>query len=104
MEAITHGLVLLGIGAGGRLIILGSTQLKWLFWSALATTWLFTIQATLNALLGTRGLAFGGGPFKPGLANDVIYLSGYIPVVGVHIMISLALLGVWHFLKQQKNK
>ena len=26
------------------------------------------------ALAGTRGLAFGGGPFPSGLANDLIYL------------------------------
>lgn len=99
MEAITHGLILLGIGAVGRFISLSNTQIKWLFWSALTTTWLFTIQATLNALFGTRGLAFGGGPFKAGLANDIIYISGYFPVVSVHIMIALALVGVWQFLK-----
>ena len=39
------------------------------------------------------GLAFGGGPFGASLANDVMYLCGWPPVVCVHVMLALLLLG-----------
>lgn len=98
MEAITQGLLLMAFAFGGRYMRLTSRQFTWFFWSALATAWLFTLGAAANAMCGTRGLAFGGGPFKAGLANDLIYLAGWPPVVGVHLMIGLALLGLWrHF-------
>jgi len=98
MEAITQGLLLMAFAFGGRYMQLSARQFTWFFWSALATTWLFTLGATANAIFGTRGLAFGGGPFKAGLANDVIYLAGWPPVIGVHVMLGLALFGLWrHF-------
>ena len=99
MEAITQGLMLIGIAAAGKYIHLGARQTKWLFWSALTAAWLFTIPAVFNALFGTRGLAFGGGPFKSGLANDLIFLSGYPPMIGIHIMIVLVLLGLFRGVK-----
>lgn len=95
MEAITQGLLLMGFAFGGRYMRLSSRQYAWFFWSALVTAWLFTLGAAANAIFGTRGLAFGGGPFKAGLANDLIYLAGWPPVVGVHLMVGLALLGLW---------
>lgn len=64
-----------------------------LFWSAVVTTWLFAIPAMLHPLFGTRGLEFGGGPFKPGLAKDVLYLVGWPPVIAVHVLIVLAIVG-----------
>ena len=98
MEAITQGLLLMAFAFGGRYMRLSSRQFSWFFWASLATAWLFTLGAAANAIFGTRGLAFGGGPFKAGLANDVIYLAGWPPVLGVHIMVGLALLGLWrHF-------
>ena len=54
-------------------------------------------------MFGTRGLAFGGGPFKTGLANDVIYLVGWPPVLGVHVMLGLALLGLWRHFRATPN-
>lgn len=98
MEGITQGLLLMAFAFGGRYMRLSSRQFTCFFWSALATAWLFTLGAAANAIFGTRGLAFGGGPFKPGLANDIIYLAGWPPVIGVHLMVGLALLGLWrHF-------
>jgi hypothetical protein len=41
----------------------------------------------------------GGGPFKPGLANDVLYLIGWPPVIAVHVLLVLAVIGVWRYVK-----
>lgn len=103
MEGITQGLLLMALGLGGQFMRLTSKQYVWLFWSSLVTAWLFTVPTIFNAAFGTRGLAFGGGPFKAGLANDVIYLVGWPPVVAVHIMLGLAAWGVWRFLKHEKG-
>lgn len=99
MEAITHGLMLMAFAVGGRFLRLSPRQFTWFFWSALVTAWLFTVPTIFNALFGTRGLSFGGAPFKGGLANDIIYLFGWPPVLGVHIMLGLGLLGVWRHLR-----
>ncbi len=99
MEAITQGLLLMALGLGGRFMLLTRKQHRWLFWSALITAWLFTIPTWFHALFGTRGLAFGGEPFKPGLANDVLYLVGWPPVIAVHILLSLSVLGVWRHVR-----
>ena len=99
MEGITHGLMLMAFGAGGRFLRLSARQFTWFFWSALVTAWLFTVPTIFNALFGTRGLSFGGAPLKGGLANDIIYLFGWPPVIGVHIMLGLGLLGVWRHLR-----
>lgn len=93
MEGITQGLLLMALAAGGRFLLHSPRGHRVLFWSALVTTWLFTIPAMLHPLFGTRGLEFGGGPFKPGLANDVLYLVGWPPVIAVHVLIVLALVG-----------
>lgn len=99
MEAITQGLLLMAFAFGGHYMRLSPRQFTCFFWSALTSTWLFTLGAAANAICGTRGLAFGGGPFKPGLANDLIYLVGWPPVVGVHLMVGLALWGLWRHLR-----
>ena len=95
MEAITHGLLLMAWAAGGPWLRLGPAAHRVFFWSALITGWLFTVPAWFNALFGTRGLAMGGGPFKAGLANDVIFLMGWPPFMAVHITLALAGIGVW---------
>lgn len=102
MEGITQGLLLLGLSAGGQFILLSKRQHTRLFWSAIITTWLFTVPPIFNALLGTRGLAFGGGPFKSGMGNDVIYLFGWPPIIAVHAMLILAALGVLRFIKAER--
>lgn len=99
MEGITQGLMLMAFGAGGRFLCLSARQFTWFFWSAIVTAWLFTVPTIFNALYGTRGLSFGGAPFKGGLANDIIYLTGWPPVIGVHIMLGLGLYGVWRHLR-----
>lgn len=104
MEAITQGLMLMGLAAGGRFVRLSTSQFKWMFWSALVSAWLFPIGAALNAMFGTRGLAFGGGPFKTGLANDLIYISGYPAILGIHVMVVLVLLGIWNFIRASDQK
>lgn len=93
LEGITNGLLLMGLAALSPLMALSDKQNRVLFWCAVITAWGFTLPAWANALAGTRGLAFGGGPFPSGLANDVIYLSGWPPVVAVHILFGLMLLG-----------
>lgn len=99
MEGITQGLLLMAVGLGGQFMRLTPKQFQWLFWSSLVSAWLFTVPTIFNAAFGTRGLAFGGGPFKGGIANDIIYLSGWPPIIAVHIMLALMLLGVWRHVR-----
>jgi hypothetical protein len=99
MEAITQGLMLMALGLGGRFVALSTRQHRLLFWSALITAWLFTVPTWFHALFGTRGLSFGGAPFKPGLVNDVLYLVGWPAVIAVHMMLVLAVIGVWRHVR-----
>jgi len=99
MEGITQGLLLMALGLGGQFLRLGARQHVVLFWSALTTAWLFTLPTMLHPLFGTRGLAFGGGPFEPGLANDLLYVIGWPPVIAVHVMLVLAIVGVVRHLR-----
>jgi hypothetical protein len=99
MEAITQGLLLMGLAFGGQFMLLSRKAFRWLFWTAITAAWLFTLPAMANAFVGTRGLAFGGGPFKASLANDIIYLFGWPPITAVHIVFFIAVAGVWRFLK-----
>ena len=101
MEGITQGLLLMALAFGGRFVLLGPRGHKWLVRSALVTAWLFALPAMLHPLFGTRGLAFGGGPFQPGLANDVLYLFGWPPVIAVHALLALAGLGTLRFLRRR---
>jgi hypothetical protein len=84
---------------GGQFMKLSQKEFRGLFWTAMITTWLFTLPAMANTFFGTRGLAFGGGPFKASLANDVIFLFGWPPIVAVHLLFGLACLGVFRFLR-----
>lgn len=93
MEGLTNGLLLIAIGAIGGRLRLGPRAARVLQWSALITGWLFFLPAAFGPLVGARGLAFGGGPFGGGLANDVMYLSGWPPVVAVHVMLALLFWG-----------
>jgi hypothetical protein len=99
MEGITQGLLLMALGLGGVWILHTARGHRILFWSSLVTAWLFTLPAMLHPIFGTRGLEFGGGPFKAGLANDVLYLVGWPPVIGVHVMLALTIVGVVRYLK-----
>ena len=104
MEAITQGLLLMALAFGGQFMRLSKKEFSVLFWTALVTAWLFTLPAMANTFFGTRGLAFGGGPFKESLANDVIYLLGWPPVVCVHVLFALAVVGVYRYLKVQEEE
>ena len=98
LEGITNGVVLIGFAAAAPFLRLSTRQQGWFFYSSLIFAWLFTLPAIANDMLGTRGLAFGGGRFGPGLANDIIYLTGWPPILAVHIALPLALWGAWqHF-------
>jgi hypothetical protein len=99
MEGITNGLLLMALGLGGIFVKHTEKGHRILFWSALVTAWLFTIPAMLHPLFGTRGLEFGGGPFQPGLANDVLYVIGWPPVVCVHVMLAMTVIGVVRHLR-----
>lgn len=103
MEAITQGLLLMALAFGGQFMHLGKAQFNVLFWSGLITAWFFTIPAMANTFFGTRGLAFGGGPFKASLANDIIFLFGWPPIVAVHILFSIAIFGVYRFVRNTKK-
>lgn len=95
LEGITNGLLLIAIACASPFIKLGAKALVWLFYSSLTFAWLFTLPAIANAWFGTRGLAFGGGPFGDSTANNVIYLTGWPPILAVHIAFGLLAVGVW---------
>jgi hypothetical protein len=81
--------------SASRYLRLSPRQFGILFWSALAFGWLFTLPAIANAWFGTRGLAMGGGPWGPSLANDIIFLFGWPAMVGVHVAFALLAWGAW---------
>lgn len=99
MEALTQGFMVMAVGFGGAYVYLSERAHRVLFWCAVITGWLFAIPSYFHALFGTRGLAFGGGPFKSGFLNDVLYLFGWPPMIAVHVMLLLAILGVWRYLR-----
>lgn len=100
MEGITQGLLLMALGLGGMWLLLSERGHRVLFWAALTMAWLFTIPAMLHPIFGTRGLEFGGGPFKGGLANDVLFVMGWPPMIAVHIAIPMVILGVWRYARE----
>ena len=93
LEGITSGLLLIALAPGSRYLRLSPRQFGILFWCALAFGWLFTLPAI--AWFGTRGLVFGGGPWGPSLANDIIFRLGWPAMVGVHIAFALLAWGAW---------
>jgi hypothetical protein len=95
LEGITNGLLLIALAPASRYLRLSPRQFDILFWSALAFGWLFTLPAIANAWFGTRGLAMGGGPWGPSLANDIIFLFGWPAMVGVHVAFALLAWGAW---------
>ncbi len=95
LEGITNGLLLFAISAASPYLKLTARAFTWLVYSALTFAWLFTLPAIANAWFGTRGLAFGGGPFGDSLANNLIYLSGWPPITAVHIAFALLGWGAW---------
>jgi hypothetical protein len=101
MEGITNGTLLIAIGAAGSYVRLGERAQAVLFWACLAFGWLFTLPAIANAVFGTRGLEFGGGPFPGDVTiNNIIFLSGWPAMIGVHIAVPLLLWGVWQRYRQ----
>jgi len=95
LEGITNGLLVIAIALVSPYLALTPRQFRWLVYSAVVFGWLFTLPAIANAWFGTRGLAFGGGPFGASLANDVIYLAGWPPMIAVHIAFALLAWGAW---------
>jgi len=100
LEGITNGLLLMAIAAVSPLLSLSDGRQRAVFWSAVVTGWGFTLPAWANALVGTRGLAFDGGPFPGGVANSVIYLSGWPAVIAVHGLFVLLVLGALDRLRE----
>jgi hypothetical protein len=92
LEGITNGLLLMALAVVAPLLELSPKQAQIVLWSAAITAWGFTLPAWANALAGTRGLAFDGGPFIGGLANNVIYLTGWPAVVAVHVLFAVLLI------------
>ncbi|MEM1186951.1 MAG: hypothetical protein AAGI72_00410 [Pseudomonadota bacterium] len=96
LEAITNGLILIVIGLAGPYIRLPAVAQMLLFWGSVAFAWLFTLPAFANAVFGTRGLEFGGGPFPGDVTiNNIIFLTGWPAMIGVHIALPLLVWGVW---------
>lgn len=95
LEGITNGLILIATALASRFLALSARQFTVLVWSSLIFAWMFTLPAIANAWFGTRGLAMGGGPWGPSLANDLIFVSGWPPMVAVHIALPLMLWGAW---------
>ena len=93
LEGITNGLLLIAIAVASNYLKLSARQFTLLFWCALAFGWLFTLPAIANAWFSTRGLAWGGGPWGPSLANDIIFLFGWPAMIGVHIAFALMVWG-----------
>ena len=101
LEGITNGLLLMALAALTPYIRLSALGHKVLFWSWLAFAWLFTLPAIANAVFGTRGLAFGGGPFGGDvIINNIIFLSGWPAMIGVHIGVPLAIWGAWQHYRE----
>lgn len=97
LEGITNGLILFALAASAPFVKLTARAWSWLFYATLTFTWMFTLPAIANAWFGTRGLAFGGGPFEGDvLANNIIFLSGWPAMIGVHIGMILFALGAWN--------
>jgi len=99
MEAILNGLILIAIALISPYVKLGPRLCSVLVWTSLIFAWLFTLPAVANAIFETRGLAFGGGVFEGGLANNLIYLSGWPSLVSVHIAFGLLVFGGWKHYK-----
>lgn len=104
LEGITNGTLFIAIAMAAGFVRLGLRAQSWLFWSTLAFGWFFTVPAIANAMFGTRGLEYGGGPF-PGnvMINNMIFLAGWPAVIGVHISFGLLLWGVWQHYRHLKD-
>ena len=95
LEGITNGLLLIAIACAVEFLELSRRQHRVLFYCCLTFGWLFTLPAIANAWFGTRGLAYGGGPWGPSLANDIIFVIGWMPMIAVHIAFPLMAYGAW---------
>ena len=105
LEGITNGLMLLALAALAPYIRLSALGQKILFWSWLTFTWLFTLPAIANAVFGTRGLEFGGGPFPGDITtNNIIFLFGWPAIAAVHIGMPLAAWGAWQHYKHLRTQ
>ena len=92
----------MALAFGGQFMRLSTKEFGVLFWTALIAAWMFTLPAMANAFFETRGLAFGGGPFKASTANDIIFLMGWPPIMAVHFTFYLACVGVIRFLRHSQ--
>lgn len=103
LEGITNGLLLMGIALISPYLTLSVRQQSWLAYCGVVFGWLFTLPAIANAWFGTRGLAFGGGPFGDSLANNLIYMSGWPAMIAVHIAFALLLIGAWRHYRNSRT-
>lgn len=103
LEGITNGLLLMAIAVCAPFIKLSDFLARLVFYAALITGWLFTLPAIANAIFDTRGLSFDGGPFASGLANSIIFLVGWPPIMAVHVLFGLLFYGVWTHYKSLKT-
>ncbi len=103
MEGLTQGLLLIGIGAIGGQLRLSRRQSRVLLWSSLVTGWLFFLPSAFGPMAGVRGLAFGGGPFGGDVTlNNLMYVFGWPPMIGVHLMLPLLFWGALRRLREMR--
>jgi hypothetical protein len=102
LEGITNGLLLMALAAVAPLLRLTERQGRAVLWTGAIAGWGFTLPAWANALAGTRGLAFDGGPFASGLANQVIYLSGWPAMIAVHVLFAVLVVAVLRRLREAR--
>ncbi len=100
LEGITNGVLLMAVAACASYLRLSERAARVLFWSCPIFGWGFTLPAIANAWFGTRGLAMGGGPFGGSLANDLIFLSGWPPMIAAHVAFVLLAVGAWRGYRQ----
>ncbi len=101
LEGITNGVLLMAVAACAPFLRLSTRTAKVLCWSCPIFGWGFTLPAIANAWFGTRGLAMGGGPFGGSLANDLIFLSGWPPMIAAHVAFVLLAMGAWRGYRAQ---
>jgi hypothetical protein len=60
-------------------------------------------RAVFGPMAGVRGLAFGGGPFGGDVTlNNLMYVCGWPPMIGVHLMLPLFFWGALGRLREMR--
>jgi len=88
LEGVLNGLVMLGVGAGGGLLVLSRAQVRLVVGGLLAAGYGNVVASAIGATFGVRGLAPGGPP-----ANLVVFGLFTLAIAGVFTALALVALG-----------